>query len=176
MCFSQFTVLTCEGWNQLCDAALFFSPTLPAASMWVAGILSRAVGIWLYPGPGSQDTRPSPCQTVIPGAKCCRLLWGERVVGPFEPISSPSASSSTERTRLNKVPTNCGQTATGSLYPTDRHKAVRAQKKHISEHTETLEPWAEDAEPSPTRQQKGPAKGDRAQQVQHRDAASLEAP
>ena len=40
-------------------------------------------------------------------------------------------------------------------------------RKAVSEHR-TLEPWAEDAEPSPTRQQKGPAKGDRAQQVQHK--------
>lgn len=129
MCFSQFTVVTSEGWNQLCDAALFFSPTLPAASMWVAGILSRAVfGIRLYPGPGSQDTCPSPCQTVIPGASAAGCCGRGKDGWAFEPISSPSTSSSTEKIRLNKVPTNCGQTATGSLYPADRHTAVRAQK------------------------------------------------
>lgn len=31
MCFSQFTVVISERWNQLCTAALFSFPTLPAS-------------------------------------------------------------------------------------------------------------------------------------------------
>lgn len=69
MCFSQFTVVISERWNQLCTAALFSFPTLPAASTGTTGILPKvACGTWHYPtdgapDPGMQDTRPSPRQT-----------------------------------------------------------------------------------------------------------------
>ena len=93
------------------------------------------------------------------------------MVGPLSP-SAPlllPAALKEPGTRLNKVPANCGQTATGTSWVCSLQTDTRpwGPRKAVSEHR-TLEPWAEDAEPSPTRQQKGPAKGDQAQQVQHK--------
>ena len=93
------------------------------------------------------------------------------MVGPLSPSTPLPLHTALKETgtRLNEDPANCGQIATGTSQVCSLQTDARpwGLRTAVSEHR-TLESWAGDAEPSPNRQQKGPAKGGLAQQVQHK--------